>query len=566
MNWLSPQCCSLARALERGLALDGLGQDAHRRVVHLGFFIALIAMLLRICFWAYTQRYWEDALITCLHSENLVRGLGLSHFRPGEAPLHGFTSPLSVLIPLLGDMMHVGFGVEFLKLLSIPAAALTVLYALALGIHPAVRLPYPLIALVMGYLAVEHHQILWGMAGMETQFSVLILLMSLYYAVAWKPVGLGISLGLCMLVRPDYAFWTLIVGVYGLFRGPRDLPRVVGIALALYLPWIVFTFWYYGSPLPNTVVAKGLGYTPPWAMIGPITFGNLKRHVWMTLSEQLHIMLAPTFCGYGTGPQLLLTQGPESPLANMMFFFAVVGSLAVLLRRQWVLFPLLGFVVVYSLYYVFLVPYLFGWYKVPYLALLLLLSVRGLQECARLLPSPRLRAFGLGLFAVGYVGLFAAVLPATFTTERQIQQDVENPVRKAAALFLRDRLQPGDTIGSESLGYLAYYSGGNVYDWPGLASRTVTAWSREHPEERSLEGMLKALRPEYLYLRDIEVTQWFRDRDWLRADYHPIAVFQADPEKTRQMRWVYRSIDLRYRVYQKNHAGDTAPYDESLWP
>src|ERR1700761_9133293 len=81
------------------------------------FALMVAAVLIRLFYWHYTHRTWEDALITVLHSENAASGLGLTHLQPpGEPPLHGFTSPLSVLIPLLGDLVHVGWGVLFLKL------------------------------------------------------------------------------------------------------------------------------------------------------------------------------------------------------------------------------------------------------------------------------------------------------------------------------------------------------------------------------------------------------------------------------------------------------------------
>ncbi|MBI1321496.1 MAG: hypothetical protein GC168_21465 [Candidatus Hydrogenedens sp.] len=555
----------LAELLEKRLGLEGLSAPENRAVVRWGFGLAVLAMVLRVVFWVVTQRYWEDALITCLHAENFAQGFGLTHVRPGEPPLHGFTSPLSVLVPLLGDLMHVGFGVDFIKLVSIPAAALTVIYVLAIAVHPSVRLAGPLAVLAMGYVAIEHQQILWGMAGMETQLATLILLMSIYYAIAWRPAALGLSLGLCMLARPDYAFWTAIAGVYGLFRSPRDLPKVVGIALAVYLPWIAFCFWEYGSPLPNTIVAKGLGYPQWWEKADTIDFFTIKRHTWMMMAEQIHLLLGPTFAGHGAGLHIFFSNTPESPIANFMFAFAVLGTLAIVLGRKWTLWPLAACVVAYSLYYVYLVPVVFGWYKVPYIATLLLLSVWGLHTAARLIPGATFRNGLLAAFAAAYLGVFAAVLPVTFWTERQIQQYVENDVRKPAGLWLREHMKEDEAVGCEPLGYISYYSRGNVYDWPGLASRTVVAWSKEHPEDRNLEGMLKGLQPEYLFLRDMEILFWFQDPEWFREHYHVEAVFQVDPEKAKEIRWLDRNIDTRFRIYKKNHEGD-APYDDSLWP
>lgn len=540
------------RALEnRPLALWAMG-------------LACVAMTLRAIFWAYTQRYWEDAYITCLHSENFVLGYGLTHVRPGEPPLHGFTSPLSVLVPLVGDLMHVGWGVDFIKLVSIPAAAITILYIAGICMHASVRLATPLAVMVMGYAAAEHHQILWGMAGMETQLVVLTLVASLYHTIAWQPLRLGIWLGLCMLARPDYAFWCAVVGVYGLFRDWRRMPLVVGVALAVYLPWIAFCFWHYGSPIPNTILAKGTGYGKWYDQEGALTLFGLKRQVWRMMAEQLHVMLGPVFAGHGAGIYRFYTSGPESIVGNIMFWFAVLGSLALALARRFTLWPLVAGTIVYSLYYVFLVPIVFGWYKVPYLIMLLMLSAWGVQIATRLIPS-RWRTGVQWGFTVAYLALFLSVLPWTFYTEHQIQKYIENGIRKEAGLWLKEHMKPDEAVGCEPLGYISYFSRGNVYDWPGLASRKVTEWSRNQEGERNLESMLKALQPEYLFLRDLEMNGFFEDRRFFVENYHPVKVFKLTPEQVTQIPWSDRNMDMDFRIYKKNRPGD-APYDENLWP
>lgn len=545
--------------------IEGLDDPRNRGIVQAGFALAALAMLIRVVFWLVVDRYWEDALITCLHSENLVSGLGLSHYRPGEPPLHGFTSPLSVLVPLVGDLMRVGFGLSFIKIVSIPAAALTVLYLLGIGIHPSVRLPGPLLFAVMGYAAFEHHQILYGMAGMETQLAVLTLIMSMYYLVAWKPCALGLSLGLCMLARPDYAFWTVIAGLYVLYRDWRQFPKVVAVALAVYLPWIAFTFFYYGSPVPNTIVAKGLGYAKWWDKVDRIDFFTIKRHTWITLAEHLVIMLSPTFVGHGAGIDKFYFMGSESPLADVLFACAAVGTVVALVRRKWAVLAIAAFAAVYSAYYVFLVPCIFHWYKMPYLVVLLLLSLYGVSVVTSWIPA-RLRTSLLTAAAVSYVFLFVSVLPVTFRAEYMVQNYIENAVRKQAGLWFHDHLKEGEVVGCECLGYIGYYSRGNVYDWPGLNSRKVVAWSKANPGRRCLENMLRDLRPEYLFLRDLEYYYTFKDNSWVRADYHPVAIFKADEDIVWRIPFGNRSIDLIFRIYKKNHPEDILPYDDTLWP
>lgn len=545
--------------ISRVLRLEEIPNPEHAGMVNLAAWLIALALAARAFFWAYAQRYWEDSLITCLHSLNFVEGLGLTHVHPGQPPLQGFTSPISVLIPIIGDFIHPGLGPDFLKLASMPAAALTILYLLAFGLHPRVAMPKPLIGMLMGYAAFEHHQIMWGMSGMETQFCILALVMSLYYCVAGRPVALGVSLGICMLARPDLGFWTVIVGLYILCVSPRSLWKTVLVSMAVYGPWLLFTTLYYGSPIPNTIIAKALGYVNPWYYLIHASLYTQIREAAKILFLRINVLLGPAFCGHGSGIHMFYSWRWHNFTAELMFGFALWGVADIIRRRRYVLFPLVGFWLVYTLYYLFLVPFMFPWYMPPFIIMLLLLSAQGLQAAAeRFIRQPR-RNRVLAGFAVTYLGLFISVLPLTFQTERQIQFDIENAIRKPAGLYLKAHMKPDEAVGSESLGYIGYYSRGNVYDWPGLDSRRVVEWSRSQPpEKRGLEQMLKALQPQYLFLRNIELNHEFKDPGWFKSRYHLVRTFRIDPQKARAIRWLECNTDTYFLLYKRNSPNRSA--------
>ncbi len=556
--------------LRRWLRIDGLDAPENDTAVRFGLILAFVAVVLRLFFWAYTGRVWEDALITVLHSENFVNGLGLTHWLgEGEPPLHGFTSPLSVLVPLVGDLVHVGFGLSFIKIVSALAGGLTVLYAMAVAIHPKMKLPTPLAVMVMGYLAVEHHQILWGMAGMETQVATLVLLMSLYFALAEKPGALGVTLGLCMLARPDFAFWTVIAGGYVLFVYPRRLPVVVAAALAVYLPWVLFATWYYGSPIPNTIVAKDLGY-PLWTTWPQFhrTPSFVLKAVWDGITGSyvngaVFQPLGPSFAGHGAGYQRLIND--HGMVCNIMAVLAALGSVAALRRRQWAWISVMLFVLAYAAYFIFCVPYVFGWYLSPFVAAAIFLSARGVQAAGTLLLSPKLRPTAWSLFAAAYLALFVALLPKTFATEKTIQERIESQVRKQVGLFLGHVMGKNEVVGTEPLGYISYYSRRIVYDWPGLCSRKVVEFSRTHPrEQRSLLDMLKCCQPEFIALRHAEYQNSL-SHTWIDENYRIIASFEVPYDKNDP---VFRSpnIDTGFMVLARKtwHPGATEYAGESL--
>ena len=98
-------------------------------VRRIGWILAIAAVLVRIVFWRHTGRVWEDSLITILHAENALQGLGLTHYKPDEPPIHGFTSPLGVLIPLAGEWLHAGSALDAIRIVSLVAAFFAVLFA-----------------------------------------------------------------------------------------------------------------------------------------------------------------------------------------------------------------------------------------------------------------------------------------------------------------------------------------------------------------------------------------------------------------------------------------------------
>jgi hypothetical protein len=516
--------------------------------------LMIAAGAVRVFFWAYTGRIWEDCLITTLHSENFWRGLGLTHYRPGQPPIHGFTSPLSVLIPLVGDAFRIGAGIALQKTLSVLGGAAAVGLAFLWARHPAIKLSLPATILIMGYLALEHHQILFGMAGMETQVVTVILLATLYCATDFRPVLLGLCCGLCMLARPDFAFWVIIVGLYVLVRDWRALPKVVGVACAIYLPWILFTTGYYGSPVPNTILAKGMGYHLWWQR-PDLDYMIIKREVVDRVTgtyfyNTIFQALGPSFGGHGTHYRAVLHDGGW--ISNGMTILAGVGVVAAAWRRQWA-FALPGaFVGVYALYYVFFVPYVFGWYLVPFTAAVILLCARGLDALTVTLPNSRGRTVARVTAVGAYLMVMTGLLVWTIPAERAIQQHIEDGNRKQMAMYLGATLEDDAWIGCEPLGYIGYYSGRPVYDWPGLANRAVVQYQQQHPDNRTMHDMLRHFAPEAIVLRPHELSRWPEDaRVWLSNTYRLDKSFSVPKAVQPEILLSAANQDLNFMIYRK---------------
>ncbi len=515
------------------------------------FLLIAAAIGIRFLYWVYTDRTWEDALITVLHSENAVHGLGLTHVKPGEPPLHGFTSPLSVLIPLAGDVLHSGFGLPLLKLLSALLGGVAVWLGARLGLE--LGLPRVLALAVGAFLAFEHHQILWGMAGMETQAVTVAYLWSILVLLRGTQFQKGLSLGLAMLARPDAAFWVALAFGVETWRAWRKrnfrllLPVLGGLAL-LYGPWLAFTTIYYGSPIPNTIRAKSLGYSSVFAQLSRLP--AIAKAVWIERRfTSVFSTLGPAYDGNGTG---FLPRWDWYVTSYLAILLLLPGAVYALRKRQPQALLVYAFIAIYAVYMTLLVNFLFGWYTAPIVAVAVIGSAYGLWHMVEpfLAPAPRLRVVAVA--AVMYIAAIAANLAATFPSDKHIQQYVEDGGRAQVGRFIAGVSQPADTLGSESLGYVAYYSRRPVYDYPGMCSRRVVEYLRTHPRERSLIAMMEHLRPTFLVLRPRE----YRTDDgqvrypWIERDYELLRTFRVPDDERSQILDVQYNVDLQFDVWR----------------
>lgn len=523
-----------------------------RTIDRIGWAFAVLAVLVRIVFWRNTGRVWEDSLITILHAENALDGLGLTHYKPDEGPIHGFTSPLGVLIPLAGEWLHRGWALDSIRVASLVAAFFTVRFAarIAIGV-PGLGLTPPLAALVCGYLAFEHHQILWGMAGMETQVVVCLLLGSIVCFAERRYVALGVALGLCLWGRPDMALWAMTVGAALLLRGRsegtwRPLAAVAGLCAAVYLPWIAFATWYYGSPVPNTILAKSAGFSYWWLREKSLAFWieGAAYHTWVSILAPL----GPAFGGNGTNFVKLFDHGA---VAALMTAAIAVGFVAAWRRGSFEVRLLYAFFWVFLLYFVFLVPAFFGWYVMPFMAVAIFLAAHGLGVMVRALP--RANEWVALAMAIAYLAIMIGVLPVTFRGERNIMRLVEQPVRISIGRYLHDHAPPNATVGGEPLGFIGYYSRRAYYDYPGLVSRRVVDFLRE-TKQRSLAAMLMRFHPDYLVLRDFEIDGFGADKPWLEQNYRVERHFSVPEADRAKLFHGERNIDLAYTLFKRKGA------------
>lgn len=509
------------------------------------------AVVVRLVFWVATDRTWEDALIAIAHARNAADGLGLTN-HPGEGLVQGFTSALSVLIPLVGEVfVPEGGGLFAIRSASLLAAVAAVAYGYAMAARFGLG-PLPT-SFALGYLALNFNHVFYGIGGKETQIATAVVLALAYHVMAGHRLRSGVASGLAMLARPDFVLLVAPVLVWAATGGLRAALQTGAAAAVLVVPWLVFTTLYYGSPVPHSIPALALGWSPLPALGGPVDevsgvlagratsgMANAVR-AFTPFYEDTFVVSAPLPMG------VLLAVGAT------MLVLAVVGAWGTRHVPRW--WPILVFVAAFTVYRAFLQPTTyFDWYLPPYTALCALLIATALQRMTRRTP---LLAKGA---AAGLLLAVAIHLPFTIGLEARIQREVEDTIRHEVGLFLRDVVAPDEEFMSESVGYFGYYSGRTIWDQGGLTSPTAYAARRElPPEDRRVEGLVDALRPDWAVLRPMEWARLEQDFPDAARCYSAVRSF-GEPGRDRIGYGGLEKVtfDWSYTVYRRDGCDQAA--------
>ena len=258
----------------------------------------------------------DDSYIALAYARNLAVH-GTWGLLPDE-PSNTATSPLNVLL-LAGliALLRIGGEVQ-------PVAALGVYYlaaALALAwcwMRLARELRLPIFAAVLGAGLAVVNPFVVSSIGLEPMLWAALLTGLLLAAIRGQPLVFGAFAGLLVLARLDMVVFVALLAVTS--RGVRrGLPAAAALAAAIVLPWAGWSWWYFGSAIPDTFVIKTV--QREFVEVGP---GGLRGF------------------DFGNGALLLAAQHPLPTLAAGVVAAAGVGVLFLalagrLLGKDWAL-------------------------------------------------------------------------------------------------------------------------------------------------------------------------------------------------------------------------------------
>jgi hypothetical protein len=394
----------------------------------------------------------DDAYITLAYAKNLAL-----HLHWGLIPqevANSATSPLNVLIlAAVTAVTRIGGGVHPVLALGIVSVALAMAMAyLSLRVVRALRLPF-----FVGPLAtvlVLANPFLLSSVGLEVLLIPALLLALIATAIEGKATAFGVVAGLALLTRLDLVVFVLPIAAASAATRAQ-WRRTLLTAVLVAAPWFVFSWFYFGSAVPDTLLLK-TSQQSSWGGI------------WT----------------YLIGPVLYYTRHPNAVvvafLPAVIGVFVLVGWLALRTSVRWGAKTLpglgpvaalgIGGIAYYAVYAVIGVgPY--HWYYVAPLTALSIFLVIALgawrtvaRERPRLNPAPPLLLLGLvGLLALGSVGVdINRSVPWRFPviyTNWAIPSDYAR-----LGIALRHRIGSATVRGPGEIGTLAYFCNCAIVD------------------------------------------------------------------------------------------------------
>lgn len=427
----------------------------------------------------------DDAYITYRYARNILSGLGFT-YNPGEF-VQGTTTPLYTLLLAFVGLFSGGPNAPFpalALLINTVCDGITALILWNLG----KKLDFPIAGAATAlFWAIAPFSVTFAIGGLETSLYILGLSSSVYFYVQKKHRFAALTASLSILTRPD-AILLVIPLILDRLRhlfiqgkqqteSQKSIPdELISETLIFILPllaWFGFAWFYFGNPIPHSVLAKSQAYhLSPYG-----AFTRILQH------------FATPFMGHHTFGTSWIRVG-----LILFPFLCILGS-----RRVWKSFPrfwpLIVYPWVYFLTFSFANPLIFRWYLTPPLLPYVFFIFIGLQDLlTHLFDLPRsLRKENTTFSLTSLITLSILFAPLILPIRAWTLHPDHGPDRPApkmawfklelvyeeAAEIIRDDAQVKElsnegsapVLAAADVGVLGYYTPLPILDIVGLNSR-----------------------------------------------------------------------------------------------
>ncbi len=488
-----------------------------RRVARPELLIPLLAIVLRVIA---GPRVIDDAYILFRYAQNLLAGNGFV-FNPGE-PVFGITTPL--------------FGGLLAALAAVSGGTAAPFPALALGVNAVAdgatcwllialgrRLDRPTAGILAALVwAVAPMSVTFAIGGMETSVFILLMTATLYFHSSGRPVAAAGCAGLSLVTRPDALILVVLLvlerirQVWRRRHPPGAFPTVrlaeVAAFLAPVAGWAALAWSAYGSPIPQSIVAKAAAYHLP----AEAAFVRLLQHFATPFLEELAF-------------------GPAAIAVGIALYLILFGLGAMeAIRRRPETWPIFAYPVAYFLAFSIANPLIFRWYLAPPLPMFILGIFLGVARLAADLRRPAVAwAFGAAALLLTLNGWTlrpdsGPARPAprmAFVGLEEIYTEIGQRMNAVVA--------PDEVVAAGDIGAIGFFSQARILDLLGLISPQVVPYYPLADEDYVINFAVSSqaiedLRPDYVVILEVYGRETvLQDAGFLHA-YHLIETIPTD--------------------------------------
>ena len=472
----------------------------------------------------YTGHIWEDFFITFKYSKNLCEGNGLV-YEKGEK-VHGFTSPAGTLLPAFCYLVTGADSFEkaiwlFRILFCIPAFAAAGVFVLFVFLRDnTIHKLTP--AVFAGLLfIVEAKSVMFSVNGMETGLMIFFLAWSFYLMSREKIDWLqnGVAWGGMMWTRPDSCIYiAALAAAFFIFGFERRKTYVISIlkssaiTAVIYLPWFLWAWHYYGSPVPHTVMAKE-------GLIGPAGILGMFQHLFSRLPYTTSWIFAPAYPQFeGWSPLVYIFSSLVGVFAFIYWLIPYSAQDRIGRAASFVFFLI-------SIYFAFM-PFPYPWYFPPAAMIGIIVVVRGVFTLSKYMKKEENRV-ALPVLCLFGIFILMSVSLVLSSYEMMLQQKyIENGTRRQIGEWLKHNTAKTDRIYVEALGYIGYFSERKMLDFPGLVSPEVVELVKR--DKLTYASVIDKLQPEWVVART-EDYYWklLPGSSYFRENYKVVILFDS---------------------------------------
>ncbi|MFC2055515.1 hypothetical protein ACFLV7_14645 [Chloroflexota bacterium] len=448
------------------MEIDNTPQNKFKYVLLILYLIA-VTVSFSLLFYG---RAYDDPFITYRYAQNLAKGLGFV-YNPGlrvqSTITPFFTLILTAFYFIWRDIPHLAIILGAFSL----AWGAVFLWILSKSWQT------PIVGWV-GLLLYPTFPLLFSTLGSETPV-YLAFCLGAYAFYSQKRYDLSaIFAALAVLTRPDGALVPIILAADYLIRIRKPIPwKSITIFLLLTLPWFLFAWVYFGSPISATLAAK-------------------QQQGGMAISQKF-------------APGLLTIFRPFA--SNWFFWFeallALVGFIFMAMRaRIWLLF--IAWIGLYIIAFSLLGVSRYYWYYAPIIPGFVVLAGLGITALANLVDRIQSR-YDTKLVGVSHFSLLMSIVLITalflgrgIGIERlRHLADTRLPIYRATGEWLKANTPNDAKIGTLEVGVIGYYAERTIVGFAGLILPEVgKQLTFESTYEDAALWALSRYHPEYLVL------------------------------------------------------------------